>query len=671
MLRTGIFAMRLYRHAGTAFAFFERAFLFISAHGEVGRMRLTRFENNMTFHASNLRPNLRTNLRPLVLCLAFASTAGFAQQATTGDQPVLVTASRFAQAPADVLADNSVITADEIRQSGAIDLVDLLQQKRGMEIVTTGGAGTTASVFLRGSSSEQTVVLVDGVRVGSSTLGGATWENIPLSQIDHVEIVYGPLSSMYGADAVGGVVQIFTKKGDGAFHPYVGVGFGSYDTRTLDAAISGSGGDQNRLHYSLSVGRDESKGFSATKPDVPFGLYDPDKDGFNKESASGQFSFDLAKGHEIGVAFVQSENKAQFDDGPDYNDYTFERLNTVRIFANDQFTPSWNSRLQLSQSMDYALSTNGPDWEAYGETQANRFQTTQTNFSWQNDIQFASNVLQLLAERREEKVDSDTLGLQGERDTNSFAAAYQWKLDNQLAVLSLRDDDSNQYGSQTTGSFAYGYRLAPTWRINASYGTSFRAPTFNELYYPNYGSLDVKPEHGRNAEIGTVYDDGTSHFNASVYHNRVTDLIVYDSICYCAKNVDDALLEGLTLGGSTRFGNFTARASADFQDPHDQTTHTLLARRAKQHASLGLDYRQGNYVVGVDSVISGKRYDDSANTQVMGGYSVWNLHASVDLGSDLSMVARWNNVLNKDYELAYGYNTPGSNFYLGLRYSFK
>ncbi len=584
---------------------------------------------------------------------------------------MLVTASRFAQSPADVLTDNTVITADDIRQSGATNLLDLLQQKRGVEIATNGGPGTTASVFLRGANSEQTVVLVDGVRVGSSTIGGATWENIPLSQIDHIEIVYGPLSSMYGADAVGGVVQIFTKKGDGTPTPYAEVGFGTYDTRTVDAAISGSGADQNRFHYSLDVSRNESVGFSATKPYAPFGAYNPDNDGYDKESASGQFSFDLAKGHEIGFSFLQSENKAQFDDGPDYNDYDFERLNTLRLFANDQFTPNWGSRLQLSQSMDYLLSTNGPDWLANGETPTNRFQTTQTDFTWQNDIQIAGNVLQLLVERREEKIDTDTGGLEGERDTNSFAASYQWKSGKQLAVLSLRDDDSNQYGTQTTGSIAYGYHFAPTWRANASYGTSFRAPTFDELYYPYYGNTSIKPEQGRNTEVGVVYDDGTSHVNATLYHNHVTDLIEYDSTCFCAMNVDSALLEGLTLGGSTKFGNFIARASVDFQDPHDETTDTLLERRAREHASLGLDYRQGKYQVGMDSVFSSKRYDDAANTTVLGGYSVWNLHASIDLGSQWSMVARWSNILNKDYELAYGYNTPGSNVYLGLRYGFK
>lgn len=624
--------------------------------------------------SSAFNPGLR--LRTLVLSTAgaislLAAQSATAQQNSSGAEAVLVTASRTAQAPRDILADNTVITADDIRQSGATNLVDLLQQKRGIEVVTTGGPGTTSSVFLRGASSEQTAVLVDGVRIGSSTAGSATWENIPLSQIDHVEIVYGPLSSLYGADAVGGVVQVFTKNGDGKPSPYVAVGFGSYDTRTIDAAISGSGGEQNRFHYSLDVNRDESKGFSATKPTVPFGLYDPDRDGFNKESASGHVSFDLAKGHEIGISFVQSENKAQFDDGPDYNDHTQERLNVFRLYANDQFTPIWNSHLLLAQSSDFQLSTNGPYWQLYGEAQNNRFQTTQTYFSWQNDIKLAGNTLQLLAERREEKIDTDTDGLDGKRNTNSFAAAYQWKTENQLAVLSLRDDDSNQYGTQTTGSLAYGYRLTPTWRVNASYGTSFRAPTFDELYFPGYGSTSVKPEKGKNTELGLVYDDGTSRFNASLFHNRVTDLIVYDSDCYCAKNVDEALLEGLSLGGSTRFGAFTARASVDFQDPRDETTHTLLARRAKQHGSLGLDYRQGKYLVGIDSVISGKRYDDSANATVLGGYSVWNLHADAELTQDWSLVARWNNILNKNYELAYGYATAGSNVYVGLRYGFK
>jgi len=598
--------------------------------------------------------------------------AGHAQQSNAaGDQTVVVTASRFAQSASDVLSDNTVISSDEIRQSGAIDLLDLLQQKRGLEIVTTGGPGSTSSVFLRGASNEQTVVLVDGVRVGSSTLGGATWESIPLAQIDHVEIVYGPLSSLYGADAVGGVVQIFTRKGDGAATPSASVGFGSFNTRTVDASVFGSGATDNRFHYALGVARNESDGFSAAKPNAPFGIYDPDRDGYDKESASGQLSFDIAKGHEIGFGFLQAENKAQFDNGPGYDDQNLERLNTMRVYARDQFLPNWTSNLQLSQAEDYLLATNGPYWQLYGETPTNRFQTTQTNLSWQNDLRLGTDVLQLLAERREEKIDTDTSGLNGQRNTNAIAATYQWKSEAQLAVFSLRNDDSNQYGSQTTGSVGYGYKLAPAWRVNASYGTSFRAPTFNELYFPDYGSTSIKPEHGRDAEAGLAYDDGKSHFTAVAYHNQVTDLVVYDSTCFCAKNVDQALLTGLSLGGSTSLGDFNAHASLDLQDPHDETTHTLLARRAKQHGSVGIDYRQGKYQIGVDGIFSGKRYDDAANTTPLAGYAAWNLHASMDLGQDWSVVGRWNNVLNRDYELAYGFATAASNVYLGLRYGFK
>ena len=598
--------------------------------------------------------------------------SGQAQQNNTaGDQTVVVTASRFAQAPSDVLSDNTVISSDEIRQSGAIDLLDLLQQKRGLEIVTTGGPGSTSSVFLRGASNEQTVVLVDGVRIGSSTLGGATWESIPLAQIDHVEIVYGPMSSLYGADAVGGVVQIFTRKGDGTATPSASVGFGSYNTRTVDASVFGSGANDNRFHYALGVARNESDGFSATKPNAPFGIFDPDKDGYDKESASGQLSFDLAKGHEIGFGFLQAENKAQFDNGPGYDDQNFERLNTMRVYARDQFLPNWTSNLQLSQAEDYLLATNGPYWQLYGETPTNRFQTTQTNLSWQNDLRLGTDVLQLLAERREEKIDTDTSGLSGQRNTNAVAATYQWKSEAQLAVFSLRNDDSDQYGSQTTGSVGYGYKVTSAWRVNASYGTSFRAPTFNELYFPDYGSTSIKPEHGRDAEAGLAYDEGKSHFTAVMYHNQVTDLVVYDSTCFCAKNVDQALLTGLSLGGSTSLGDFNAHASLDFQDPHDETTHTLLARRAKQHGSIGIDYRQSKYQIGVDGIFSGKRYDDAANTTQLAGYAAWNLHASMDLGQDWSVVGRWNNVLNRDYELAYGFATAASNLYLGLRYGFK
>lgn len=614
----------------------------------------------------------RAVFTPLAVAVAIAfPSVSFAQTSVVGgDQTVIVTASRTAQAPRDVLSDNVVISADEIQQSGQTSLVELLQQKRGIEITTSGGPGSTSSVLIRGASSEQSVVLIDGVRIGSSTMGGATWENIPLSQIDHIEIVYGPLSSLYGADAMGGVVQVFTKQGDGAPHPSATVGFGSYNTRTVDVSVAGATTGDTKFHYSLDAARDESNGFPATTPNAPFGIYKPGNNGYDKDSVSGQLGLDLSKDHTLGVNFLQSHNNAPFDNGPGYDDRTIENLKTTALYSRDRFLPGWSSLLQLAQSEDKLWSTNGPNYALYGMAPNNTFDTTQTNFSWQNDVAIGADILQLIAERREEKVDTDA-GITGQRNTNSIAASYQWKSGNQLAVVSVRDDDSNQYGTKTTGNLAYGYHLTGALRVNASVGTSFRAPTFNELYYPGYGNPDIKPEEGKNAEIGLYYNDGKSRFTAVYYHNKITDMIVYNATCFCAQNVGHALLSGLSLGAATSLGNVALHGSLDFQDPRDETLDTMLARRARTHGSVGADYREGSVLVGVDSVFSGKRYDDEANSQVLGGYGLLNLHASIDLDKDWTLFGRWNNLLNKNYELAYGFNTPGSNLYVGMRYGFK
>jgi vitamin B12 transporter len=618
----------------------------------------------------------RAALSSMAMSLAYAATLAplaHAQSAgDTGTQTVIVTAMRTPQAPRDVLTDNLVIGADEIQQSGAASLPELLQQKRGIEITTNGGPGTASSVFIRGAATEQSIVLVDGVRIGSSTAGGATWENIPLSQIDHIEIAYGPMSSLYGADAIGGVVQIFTKQGEGAPHPSIAVGYGSYDTRTVDASVAGAGSGDHKIRYALDVARDESDGFSATKPSAGPYTYNPDKDGYGKQSASGQLSIDLDQGHVLGLGFLQSANKAQFDEGPAFDDYELENLSSVNFYARDQWTAAWSSLLQVGQSEDKFWSTNDGGMSS-------SLNTTQNSFSWQNNIAFGADMLQLIAERREEKADTNA-GFGGARDTNSLAALYQWKSGKQLGVVSVRNDDSNQFGSQTTGNLAYGYRLSDAWRVNASIGTSFRAPTFNELYYPGYGIATNKPEQGKNAETGLYYDDGKSQLSTVLYHNRISDLLVYAPVCPieadshpygCAYNVDHAVLSGLSVGGRTTLGNFAVHGSIDFQDPRDDTTDTILARRARRHGSLGVDYRNGKFQAGVDSLFSGKRFDDAANTVMLGGYGTVNLHASIDLSADWTLFARWNNVLNKDYELAYGYATPGSNLFAGLRYGFK
>jgi vitamin B12 transporter len=607
------------------------------------------------------------------LAIAIAVSAAFSSpvlaQTVRGNalSPVVVTAARAPQIAKEVLSDNIVITSEQIAKSGQRTLPELLQRQRGIEISRNGGPGSNASVFLRGTNNKQNIVLVDGVRVGSSTTGEANWSAIPLSQIDRVEIVYGPLSSLYGADAVGGVIQIFTKQGDGAPAPTVSVGAGSYGTRSADAGISGSSG---AFRYSLRAAHEESDGFSAKKPGTF--RFNPDDDGYKSDSASGRLGLELAKGHEVGFTFLHSRLDSEFDDRPRAQDRLKQKLATYAVYSKNQLLPNWSSDIQLAQSADKSINDSSI---------SSHFDTTQKHISWQNSFTVrTTDVFQVIAEQRKEEVDTSTTALNRERTTNSFGAAYQLRQGAHLAALSVRNDDISEVGSRATGSLSYGYRITSALRANVGYGTSFRAPTFNELYFPGYGVPTNKPEKGKNAEAGLHYDNGTTQYSAVYYRNRLTDLIVSTNVCPvnpaafpfgCAYNVNEALLEGLSLGASTKVGNFTLRSSLDLQDPKDETSNRQLQRRAKKHGTLGIDYNAGAISTGAEVILSGKRFDDAENRNRLAGYGLLNLHASFDFAKNWSLFGRWNNVLDKDYEFARGYNTAGSNVFVGVRYGMR
>lgn len=607
----------------------------------------------MTFSVS---PRSLPGRAPLAAIAAFFSFNACAQDRPL--EPVVVTATRVPQLATEVLNDNTLITSEDIARSGSVSLVDLLQRQRGLEIVRNGGPGTSTSVLIRGADSRQTVVLVDGVRVGSATSGGASWNAIPLSQVHRVEVVYGPLSTMYGADAVGGVIQIFTKQGDGPAALTASAGFGSWHTRALDAGVSGGA---NGWRYALRAAHEESDGFSAR----PGPVYNPDRDGYESKSASGRLSYEVAAGHELGVSFLHNRQESQYDQSRNFDDRADSKVAAYGLLLKNRILPNWHSTVQLGRSYDTSDNLT--------RTSRSNFDTIQNTFSWQNSFTlFTSDLLQVIAERREEEVESSEAALNRDRSNNALALAYQLRRGPHLAAASIRNDDNSQFGSHTTGSLSYGYKVSSAWRASASLGTSFRAPTFNELYFPGFGVPDIQPEKGRNAEAGVHYDDGRHRFNAVYFRNRLTDLLTF-SACRsatgrCAYNVNRASLEGVSLGAGTNLGNFRLNGSLDFLDPRDETTGNRLARRARKHGTLGLDYGAGPLTAGAEVLLSGDRYDDAANRTRLGGYGLLNLHATYALSKDWSLFGRWNNVFDKDYELARNYNTPGSSFFVGVRY---
>lgn len=634
------------------------SFLFNLAYGDVGQLHLT--ENSMNPHRIT-RPAAWTSL-----ALAMASPTLHAEPAPT----VVVTASRSPQALNEAISDTISISAEQIAASGAGSIIDLLQRQRGIEIARTGGSGTNASVFLRGANSNQNVVLVDGVRIGSATTGAANWSALPLSAIDHIEIVYGPLSSLYGADAIGGVIQIFTRKGQGAATLTASAGYGTDNTRATEAAVAGS---LQGFSYALSAGKEKSDGFSATRPAST--SYHPDKDGYDRQNAAARLNFAWAEGQEIGTQLMHGSLSSQYDNGAaPFDVRSIAAINSVAFYSHNQLLPNWQSAVQLAQTRD-----DGSTYSSAAATGYSQINTKQTSWSWQNDITLGRDILQVLLERRKEEVETNGYKLTSpQRITNSVAASYNARRGDQLFNASIRRDRSI-YGAKNTGAAGYGYFFSPALRASASYGTSFRAPTYNELYYPGYGNSANKPELGKNAEAGLHYDANGRALSATYYRNRLTDLMVNTTPCPyggayksgCAYNVNHALLAGLTLAASQQLGAYTFSASGDLQNPKDETSGKQLARRSKQHGNLAADYDGGGWKAGVEVVLSGERYDDAANRNRLPGYGLVNLYASYQLSRDWSALARWNNFADKRYDLARNYATPMGKVYVALRYGYQ
>ena len=608
---------------------------------------------------------------PLGTALALALVSTHALAAPDPAAPlaasVLVTAARVPQPAVEVLSDHVLISSEDILRSGAASVVDLLQKQRGIEVTRNGGPGTAAQVFIRGAESKQNVVLIDGVRIGSSTTGLANWSALPLANIDRIEIVYGPLATVYGADAIGGVVQIFTRRGAGPVRVAAAAGAGSDKARSAEFGFAGS--SEHGIDYAFHVARDHDEGFSSTLPGLS--SYNPDRDGYKKDSVSGRISIAPAPGHEAGLLYLHSHMKSQYDAGAArYDVRSVQNLDNIAAWSRHQVGRDWRLLLQVAEASDEAANYTSP-------TAMNRIATRQHTYTIQNDIAFGAHLLQLLAERREEEVlGSATAALNRTRATDSLAAAFSYRQGAHLASASLRRDDS-VYGVKTTGALAWGYRITPALRVNASAGTSFRAPTFNELYFPGFGLASNKPEQGKNAEAGLYYSEGSSQASAVYYRNRLTDLLVNTTRCPvevashpsgCAYNVNRATLEGVSVGGSTRLAGLDLHASLDWQDPRDDTTGKVLTRRAQRHAKFGAHYAALAWSAGLGVQLSGRRYDDAANRNPLGGYGLVNLNAAWRLAPDWQVVARWNNVAGKRYELARNYATAGSQLFAGIRY---
>jgi len=596
---------------------------------------------------------------------------------------IVVTASRSPEPLADAVGDVTVIGQDQLAEARGDSIAEIIGRQPGVQFTTYGGPQTQTGLFLRGTNSTHALILIDGMRVNGATSGGTAFPAIDPAMIERVEILRGSASSLYGSDAIGGVVNIITKKGeqDRPLSAWANVGYGTYETAKSSLGLSGAA---NGWDYSFSASAATSKGFDALRRhkannSAIAGHY-PDKDGYRSHSVSGTLGYRWAEGHRIGLTayngYLDGDYDNEFTRYPDT--YAIYRQQAYGLSSTDRITDWWDSDLRFGFTKDG--NDNRSDTSSV-------FNTLKRHYSWTNTFKpHADHRISVLLERQEERVQSTTTRYdQDARDTNAAALIYKGRIDRLHAQASVRNDNISGYGNQTTGSLGLDFDLTDTWQIGIAGNTGFHAPTFNDLYWPlevsawgSYGgNPDLKPEKSRNVEGHLQYRSEHTRVRVTVFTNRIRNLIATSTVETAPwfyettiQNVNQATIRGLTLAGEHDFGDTTLRASADFLDPRNDDPRpgegSQLSRRARQVFHLGVEHRIQAWTLGAEYQYTGNRYDDLANKTRLGGYSLVNLTAAYDFSKSLGVQVRWNNVLDKDYVLVDGYNTPGSNVFVNL-----
>ncbi len=592
--------------------------------------------------------------------------------------PTVVTATRQASRGDQLLSDVTVIERDAIEQSGGESIVDLLAKQPGFQITQNGGPGTTAQLFIRGARTEQVKILVDGMPINSIDTSGSPLRFLPLSNVDRIEILRGPASALYGADAVGGVIQIFTRKGRAGIHVDAFAGFGTNGTQKVESGLSGG---NERWRFSLSGSDFRTDGISAVRNAR---RRDSDNDPMRTLGVNGSLSFIPTAGHELSAQWSHNHGQTFFDSTSgtgtfnSRNDFINESWS---LASKNAINEAWDSTLRYGQSLD--------DQTSYSSATGSTIITRTSQVSWQNDVKLPLGKGLVLFERLDQHVGPTNKFTGGKTDIHNDAVVLGWtaNFEKHRWQLSGRHDNHSSFGDRNTWAAGYGYALTSAWRINASAGTSFKAPTPYQLYATSSGLIpnpNLRPEEGRNKELSLIWAEAGNTASVTWYRNDVTDLIDYQSGAQQYRNVNKAKFEGWTFTAGSTVSEWNISAAVDLLEARDETTHQTLERRAKEKLSLNADRNWGALTTGIELQAAGHRYSGLQRTSTfydrealrMGGYTTFNVTAKYVLTPELTLELRGNNLANKQYttiraNALYDYNAPGANYFVGLRYSMK
>jgi vitamin B12 transporter len=611
---------------------------------------------------------------PALSVLSLAVTASVKAQGLEIN-PVVVSATRMEQPLSQVLSSVSVITRQDIDKAQATTLADLLQGETGFEFGRNGGPGTVTSFFLRGQNSTNVALMIDGVRVQADSIGSLTQTDLPLSQIERIEILRGGAGALYGDAAIGGAINVYTRKGKGQMAPYGSVSYGTYNTRDLSV---GYGGEVDGKSLDLNAGTTKSDGFSSMNKRQNTNT-DPADNGYSKNNASLRFEDKLTQNLRLGVRVATSTSATSYDKN-DLNAYSLKTTNdTYSVYARQQVNQVWFSTLDLAHAeLKYEDLKNGSPYPA------NSFTSSYLNGK-QNAIRWG-NVYELSQAHKASfgidvlKDDYDASGNNGyiiNRNTNGYYGGLTSVFDDLTLQANVRRDqidiDYTAYGSlsnarigATSTLLGAGYQLNSAWRLTGTASTGFRAPTAYDI---STNAL-VKQEEFKSEEAGVVYSD-VNTFARLVYFKTTTQSAIGYDINDAAVNIGETRVDGLEANLRTNWRGHSIKLSLVQQNPWSITDHEQLGRRAKHYGSADISRPFMGYEVGTRLYAAGERKDSHYNTHMLAGYSTWSFYASRKIDNEWTARVKLENAFDRQYQLAYGYNTPGRGIYANLQYQPK
>lgn len=585
-------------------------------------------------------------------CGALLPFIGFSQAAAEAleQAPIVVTATRTAQTIDETLASVTVIDRQTIRNSQARDAAELLQLYAGVDIARNGGPGQTTSLFLRGTESNQTLVLVDGVKLNPGTIGLPALQNIDPAVIERIEVVRGPRSTLYGSEAIGGVVQIFTRRGEEQGTGSLSGTLGADDARGLSAALHSPAG---ALQGGVDVSYEETDGF-------PTRTGAKEDRGFENLNLSAYADADLALGR-LSLSHWQAQgNTEYFDflDNPVDQDFT----NQTSSLVWDVSVTDWmTAKLALGYGHDEIEQQQSPDF----------VKTDRLSLELQTDAQLGqAHLLSSGLVYTDEDTDAKSFGLAYDenRDIHALFVQDQMQFGRHRLLLGGRYTVYDAFNNQSTWELAYGYQWSARTRLFVSAATAFRVPDSTDRFGFG-GNPDLRPEESFNRELGLQHqlDPGQS-FQLSAFYNEIDDLIEFDNVSFQAFNTDRARIRGLELVYSLRRGALSLDSTLILQDPENRDTKDTLSRRAKKSLALNLAYDFGRVQLGANLYATGPRDDSPFSDAENPGYGLVHLTAAAELTRELTLRARLENALDQDYVLADGFNTQDRAWFLTLAY---